>query len=277
MSSYSAEISRTNPTCFLFLVDQSKSMLKPMAGAGGKTKAEAVAESVNHLLYTLVLRCVWGNSVLDRFHVGVIGYGAQVGPALGGALANRDLAPVSEVARNPLRVEQRTQVNADGTTQPVRFPVWFEPTGDGKTPMCAAFQRASTVLAGFLVDHPDCFPPVVINITDGQPNDGNPEADAARLRQLSSTDGPVLLFNLHVSESPAQRVEFPDEEGGLPDAYARLLFRMSSPLPQALWGAAREAHLAVSPSTRGFVFNADLDCVIRALDIGTRVSMANRK
>jgi hypothetical protein len=274
---YSAEISRANPTCFLFLIDQSKSMLQPMGGAPGKTKAEAVADAVNHLLYTLVLRCVWGNAVLDRFHVGVLGYGVQVGPALGGGVAGRDLVPISELARNPLRVEQRSQTGPDGASQSIRFPIWLEPSGDGKTPMCATFQRASTLLASFLVDHPDAFPPIVINITDGRPTDGNPEQDAGRLRQLSSTDGHVLLFNLHLSEKSGDRIEFPAQEGDLPDPYARLLFRMSSPLPAPLAGAAREANLHVTASTRGFVFNADLDSIIRALDIGTRVSMANRK
>src|SRR5437868_6835068 len=117
---YSAEISRANPTCFLFLIDQSKSMLRPLAGAGTLSKAEAVAGAVNHLLYSLVLRCVWGSTVMDRFHVGVIGYGAQVGPGLGGALTGRDLVPISEVARSPLRVEQQAQMNTDGTTQTVR-------------------------------------------------------------------------------------------------------------------------------------------------------------
>ncbi len=274
---YSAEISRANPTCFLFLLDQSQSMLQPLAGAAGKTKAEAVADAVNQLLYTLVLRCVWGNSVLDRFHVGVLGYGARVGPALGGALANRDLLPVGDVARGPLRVETRSKPGPDGSAQSVRFPIWFDPQGDGNTPMCATLQRASLLLAGFLADHPDCFPPVVINITDGKPTDGNPEHHAARLRQLSSTDGHVLLFNLHLSEKSGERIEFPDGEAALPDAYAKLLFRMSSPLPEALHGAAREADLPVTAGTRGFVFNADLDSVIRALDIGTRVSLANRR
>src|SRR5262249_7648320 len=99
--SHSAEISRANPTCFLFLIDQSKSMLRLMAGGQGKTKAESVADCINHLLYSLVLRCVWGQSVLDRFHVGVIGYGVNVGPALGGPLAGKELVPISEVARNP--------------------------------------------------------------------------------------------------------------------------------------------------------------------------------
>src|SRR5262245_29903511 len=275
--SYTAEISRANPTCFLFLLDQSRSMLQPLAGANGRTKAEAVADAVNHLLYTLVLRCVWGNNVLDRFHVGVLGYGARVGPALGGTLANRDLIPVGEVARGPLRVEARSQPGPDGSAQSIRFPIWFDPQGEGNTPMCACLKKASLLLAGFLADHPDCFPPVVINVTDGKPTDGNPEQDAARLRQLSSTDGHVLLFNLHLSEKSGERIEFPDTPEHLPDAYAKLLFRMSSELPEPLHGAAREANFLVTPGTRGFVFNADLDSVIRALDIGTRVSMANRR
>src|SRR5262245_48813888 len=270
---YSAEISRANPTCFLFLIDQSKSMLRPVAGGQGKTKAEAVADSINHLLYTLVLRCVWGNSVLDRFHVGVIGYGINVAPALGGTLAGRELVPISELARNPLRVEQRSQPTSDGTTQTVRFPFCFEPTGDGQTPMCATLNRASTLLAGFLADHPGCHPPVVINITDGKANDGDPEPLSARLKQLSSTDGNVLFFNLHVSEKSGEQIEFPDSEVSLPDAFARLLFRMSSLLPESMWPAAREKGLRAGPSTRGFVFNADLDSVVRSLDIGTRVDL----
>ena len=273
---YSAEISRANPTCFLFLIDQSKSMLRPLAGAGDSSKAAAVASSVNQLLYALVLRCVWGSSVMDRFHVGVIGYGAQVGPALGGALAGRELVPIGEVARSPLRVEQEAQTNLDGSTQTVRKPIWFEPAGGGQTPMCAAFRLAGSWMAGFLLEHPDCFPPVVINITDGKPNDGNPEADAIRLQQLSSTDGNVLVFNVLLSSTAGDRIEFPDSETTLPDAYARLLFRMSSPLPEALWSAAQEAGVYASPYTRGCVFNADLESVVRALDIGTRVSMSHR-
>ena len=150
----SASAQRTTPqrvpTCFLFLVDQSKSMLRLIGGGQGKTKAEAVADSINNLLYTLVLRCVKGQAVLDRFHVGVIGYGWQVSSALGGSLANRDLVPVSEVARTPLRVEQRDD---SGGGPPVRFPVWFEPLADGKTPMCGTFNRAGSILSSFLAEH----------------------------------------------------------------------------------------------------------------------------
>jgi len=127
------------------------------------------------------------------------------------------------VARAPLRVQERPDTSGG---PPVRFPIWFEPLANGQTPMCAALNHASNILASFLVEHPDCYPPLVINLTDGEANDGNPEAPAAGLRQLSSTDGGVLLFNLHVSERAGEATEFPDHEAQLSDKYARLLFRM---------------------------------------------------
>jgi hypothetical protein len=276
---YSAEISRSNPTCFLFLLDQSKSMLGPIGGGQGKTKAEAVADSLNRLLYTLVLRCVWGQNVLDRFHVGVLGYGRQVVPALGGVLAGRELAPISELARNPLRVEQRVNRVDDGrggqVEQIVRAPIWFDPTGEGKTPMCQCLERAAQIISGFLLEHPACYPPLVINLSDGEATDGDPEGPARNLRKLASEDGEVLLFNAHLSSCSHQAIEFPDRETCLPDVYARRLFRMSSRLPLAMQNAARQAGLAVTAESRGFVFNADLASVVRFLDIGTRVDLKN--
>jgi hypothetical protein len=276
---YSAEISRSNPTCFLFLIDQSKSMQGTMAGGQGRTKADAVADTLNRLLYTLVLRCVWGQVVLDRFHVGVLGYGRQVASGLGGTLANRDLVPISELARNPLRVEQRTNLVDDGSggqvEQAVRFPVWFEPKADGKTPLCATLERAHLMVGGFLAEHPTCYPPLVINLSDGESTDGDPEPAAAKLRALSSEDGEVLLFNVHISSRPGTPLEFPDDEASLPDPSSRRLFRMSSPLPPPMWGPARQAGVEVNANTRGFVFNADLASVVRFLDIGTRVDFKN--
>jgi hypothetical protein len=250
----------------------------PLGGAA-KSKADAVAESVNRLLYTLVLRCVWGQNVLDRFHVGVIGYGRQVCSVLSGKLAGLDLAPISQVAHNPLRVEERRNKVDDGqggqVEQMVKFPIWFEPTSDGKTPMCSAFDRAFTLLAGFLAEHPTCFPPLVINISDGEATDGDPQTPAEQMRSLSSEDGEVLLFNMHLSSRKEQPIEFPDRESVLPDQWARRLFRMSSRLPSAMQAAAQQAGLAVSQDTRGFVFNADLASVVRFLDIGTRVDTKN--
>jgi hypothetical protein len=56
--SYSAEISRINPSCFLFLIDQSGSM-QDSFGSGEivKKKADGVADAINRLLQELVLKC----------------------------------------------------------------------------------------------------------------------------------------------------------------------------------------------------------------------------
>ena len=86
---YSAEISRTNPTCFLFLVDQSSSMLEPFGAQPEKQKAQGVGDAINRLFQNLVLKCAKSEGIRDYFYVGLIGYGGRVTNALGGALADK--------------------------------------------------------------------------------------------------------------------------------------------------------------------------------------------
>jgi hypothetical protein len=275
---YTAEISRTNPTCFLFLIDQSESMSETLPDTG-TSKADELASATNRLLQQLVLRCVRGETVLDRFNVGVLGYGSKVGPVLGGNLAGKNLVLLSELALNPLRIEQRTRKVPDGVggtvEQSYKFPVWFEPVTKGQTPLCEALDLAWQTLVGFLQRYPECYPPLVVNITDGRPTDGNPEKHAALIRSLGSKDGNVLLFNVHMSIFAKGTVEFPDREDALPNDYAKQLFRMSSPLPPPMRETARREGFKVNEATRGFVYNADIGSVIRFLDIGTRVDPKN--
>jgi hypothetical protein len=274
---YTAEISRTNPTCFLFLVDQSSSMLEPFGRQPEKQKAEGVADAINRLLQNLVLKCAKSEGIRDYFYVGVIAYGGQVASALGGNLAGQHLVPVSTLANNPLRVEQRTRKVDDGAggilEQKFKFPVWFEAKPSGRTPMCQALATAKMYLDVFLGRFPDCYPPLVVNITDGMSTDGDPQVAAKTLRELKSSDGSVLLFNAHISNSAANPIEFPGAEMGLPDNFAKLLYRMSSPLPARLAETARSEGFAGAGEARGFVFNADLVSIIRFLDIGTRVGV----
>ena len=57
----------------------------------------------------------------------------------------------------------------------------------------------------------------------------------------------------------------------MPDAFAKLLFRMSSVLPfQAREIALKYGH-KVSPDTRGFMFQASGQDLIEFLEIGTRM------
>ena len=274
---YTAEISRTNPSCLLFLIDRSGSMDDPFgAGESSRKKADGVADAINRLLQNLVIKCTKSEGVRDYYHVGVIGYGDKVGPAFGGELSGKDLVPISEIADHPERIEERTRKVDDGAgglvDQTVKFPVWFDAVAHGGTPMCEALRRAETILSSWLPQHASSFPPIVINITDGESTDGDPTGAADSLQKLASDDGNVVLFNLHLSSQRATPVEFPDSESGLPDQYAKLLFRISSPLPDYMRIVAGEEGYQVSDGSRGFVFNADMVSVIRFLDIGTRPS-----
>jgi hypothetical protein len=255
-------------------------MLEPFGAQPEKSKAVGVSDALNRLLQNLILKCARADGVRDFFHVGMVSYGGRVQSAFGGALAGKTIVPISQIASNPLRVEVRKRKVEDGAGGLVedefKFPVWFEAHPTGRTPMCEAMRKAKEDVQTFLGIQHNCYPPIVINITDGHPTDGDPREAAKELRALTSLDGNVLLFNAHLSDKLNSPIEFPADESGLPDDYAKLLFRMSSELPPKLMEAAKSSGLAVGPKSRGFVFNADLVAVIRFLDIGTRVAQSVR-
>jgi uncharacterized protein YegL len=272
--SYEAEVSRNNPSAFLFLIDMSGSMTDPYGN--GKRKADSVADAINKLLTNLSIKCTKSEGVRDYFDVGVISYGKQVQPAFSGELAGQALARISAVANHPARVEERTKKEDDGAggvaEVQVKFPVWFDAKAAGATPMCEALRLAHSTLQTWVTEHPYSYPPIVINITDGESTDGDPATDAASLRALSTQDGNLLLFNCHISGAKSESILFADAEEGLPDQFAKLLYTMSSVLPPSIRESAQREGYQVSENSRGFAFNADLVELIRFLDIGTRPS-----
>src|SRR6266545_1608541 len=271
---YEAEVSRSNPSAFLFLVDMSGSMTDPYGS--GKRKADGVADAINKLLSNLSIKCTKSEGVRDYYEVGVISYGKKVEPGLGGDLAGQALSPISAVANHPVRVEERAKKEEDGaggvTEVKVKFPIWFDPKAAGATPMCKAFQLAHETLQAWVDTHKYSFPPIVINITDGESTDGDPSTYAESLRALETQDGKALLFNCHISGAKGESVLFADAEEGLPDQFAKLLYSMSSVLPEPIRESAEREGFHVSEGSRGFAFNADLVELIRFLDIGTRPS-----
>lgn len=272
---HEAQISRNNPTAFLFVVDQSGSMADKMSS--GKSKSEFVADALNRTLMNLIGRCTKAEGVRDYFEVGVIGYGGSgVGNAFSGALGGRALNPISALEQSPARVEDRKRKMDDGAggiiETSVKFPVWFEPRASGGTPMREALTKAAEELATWCDGHPECYPPTILHVTDGESGDGDPEEVASHLSQITTNDGPVIVFNIHVSTLGGDRIRFPSSESGLPDNYAKLLFRMSSLLPSHLASFAKEKVSTVGPESRGFIFNAEAAEIVDFFDIGTRAS-----
>ena len=273
---YQAAIQRSDPTALLFLIDQSGSMEDKMAGSE-RTKAQFVSDVLNRTLANLIVRCRKSDGVRDYFDIGVIGYGGEtVGNGFDGALSQAALQPISLIEANPLRIEERKRKVDDGTgglvEQSTKFPVWFEPKANGGTPMRAAILAAAETLAEWCDAHPKSYPPTVLHVTDGESTDGDPEERADALRQFQTEDGNILLLNLHVSSLGGQPVQFPASDNALPDQYAKLLFRMSSQLPEHLVRVAQEKGIPTSFESRGFMFNADAEQIVNFFDIGTRPS-----
>jgi len=273
--SYSAEISRSNPTVFLFLVDRSGSMSDKMAS--GRSKSQFVADALNRTLATLITRCTKAEGTRDYFSIGVITYGGEgIVNGFQGELSSSILNPISKIESAPIRLEDRKKKVDDGAggiiEQSTKFPVWFEPKADGGTPMCAGITKAAEELVTWCDSHPNCYPPTLLHVTDGESTDGNPEELANQLKQIQTNDGSVLLLNLHVSAFSSNPIKFPASEDFLPDSYAKMLFRMSSLLPEHLIKFAQEKGFQVSMESRGFMFNAEAPEIVDFFDIGTRAS-----
>jgi hypothetical protein len=274
---YTAEINRRQPACLLLLIDQSGSMAARWASAG-MSKADQLALAVNRLLHNAVLLCTKGDDQIhDYFDVGILGYGAVpegVGPALHGTSAARPLLPISELAYDPMRVDHVMQKVPDGNGGIIEAsmpsPVFVDPmTGQYGTPMAKALQYAEQVVSAWCETHTASFPPLVINITDGESTDGDPRDAAEGVRSTGTADGASLLFNVHISALQKEQIIFPNSAAGLPDRYASTLYEMSSPLPPPMSTAAsRSFH--VESGARGFIYNADATTTIEFLDIGTR-------
>jgi hypothetical protein len=249
--------------------------------ASGRTKAQGVADAVNRLLFNLTIKCSKNEGVRDYYEVGVVGYGGdtsgtRVGPAFSGSLTGREMVTIGEIANNPARIEERSKKVDDGAgglvEQKIKFPIWFDPVANGGTPMSQAMTKAQAILADWVVQHPDSFPPIVINITDGEWTGDDPTSAAESIKALVTNDGNVLVFNIHISTNQAAPIEYPDDESRLGDQYAKFLFKLSSILPSYMQAIARQEGMPVSEMSRGFAFNAKMESLIKFIDIGTRPS-----
>ncbi len=138
--------------------------------------------------------------------------------------------------------------------------------------MGRALAMAASLLEIWVAKHRNSYPPIVINITDGEATDSGPVPQATALTDLGTEDGKVLLFNCHISSQLTAPIVFPENDASLPDEFSRVLYSVSSLLPTSLRELARSENFTLGPTSRGFAFNADLVELIRFLDIGTRAS-----
>lgn len=276
---YTAQISRANPTAFIFAIDQSASMGRTVNLLGEEvTMAEAVKRIVNRQLYNLVLRCVRGNETRHYYDIAILGYGANTYPIWEGDLKDREFVSPEELQKNPFkRITTRKEVKTrKGTSiKETEELQWIESRHDGRqTRMDLVLKQAKELAEKWISQHPNSYPPTIIHITDGEfvgTTRENVMQQVNEIKSMFTTDGNVLLFNIHVTPDHSTSLKFPiDRNEVRGNEYSTLLYDMSSLLPfrynedisKVRNDNADERHVAMA-------VNADMSLLIQLMDIGT--------
>lgn len=241
-NAYTARVDREHPTAFIFLVDQSVSMRRLTTFNGeDMTLSEAVARIVNSQINELVERCVKNNDTRHYFDIAMIGYGQEAYSAWNGSLEGRDFVTPEEIRNNPFQkkmVREEVRTRKGVTIKEVEKKQWMTARHDGNwTHMDKALKRAEGLLVNWMHEHhdKDCYPPTIINITDGEYNgvtDDEMLQLSNQLKSMFTNDGNVLFFNIHIVPGHAEAVAFPATMAELNNnGYGEKLYNMSSLLP----------------------------------------------
>jgi hypothetical protein len=260
---YEVPFGSRHPGFILILIDQSGSMEDEY---GNMKKKNIAASAVNNVINEILEACQSGIQIKDRCYVGVIGYGKRVDSLLGGK--------ISKVSEKILRTEKVNKKVKDASGKLVdieqEIPIWIEPKAENGTPMHDAFNVAYEVIENWIGANHSSFPPVVINITDGDSNYTELTRLAAlKVMDLKTSDGNTLIWNAHISSYNAGEKILPNSDSGLPDEFARFLYGISSVVPDKLLQAAIDVGFAPQQGARGFVFNAAPETMIKLLSFGT--------
>ena len=163
---------------------------------------------------------------------------------------------------------------------------WVEARHDGSwTHVHKEFNKKNAMLDEWMKTHldKDCYPPTIINITDGEFNGATKDMVLQRANELKSmftNDGNVILFNIHFTANKSeQEVVCPIEKRELNgNSYAETLFEMSSLLPLR-YNEDIGKHLNDERSGRHVAMgvNADATTLIKLMDIGTPTNIIQNK
>lgn len=286
---YSARVTRFNPCAIIILIDQSGSMDELYNESA--TRAEIVADIVNDLFDSLIMKCQREGGIRDYFNILIIGYGKDVGNTevsiiWEGNLSGKDWVSVSELKDNILKIEtvETTKMMPWGPVPDTKTKkIWINPCSDGLTPMYEALELCKNKLEDWVFDKQDSFPPMVFNITDGIPTD---IADmellneiCTQIKSISTNDGNTLLFNCLLTEGKEMVLPNVSDDNIFEDnEYHYTLFNSSSILPFEMKNAAKQYfqdERFLTGDIKGVIINSTVSSLINLLNIGTNTALAN--
>lgn len=280
---YKQPITHTNRTAFVIAVDCSASM-------GGSTQInslvlsrdKAVALIGNLLIDELIERATRNHKVRDYYDIAVIGYGNSSVRSLLPEVLGDGFVSVEYLAKfmPPYTTIFLDQIRPDNvvTNAPFTIHPWLTPIAKGNTPMYEALFSVRELVAEWCSrpENRHSFPPIIFNITDGGANDADSEAItslAHSITDIATSDGNVLLINIHLSTQCefTRSLLFPSNSSfSTEDRYCRMLFEMSSTLPQCMERLICDMiHPDGDGPFRGMAYNASPCDLLTILNIGT--------
>jgi len=244
------------------------------------TKAEGVALAANTFIDEIISRSRREAGVYDYYDIAAVGYsGDGVRSLLG---EKWSFTQPSRLSAMPVRKQKRMVVNTlpDGRqiTAVSENNSWIEPRAVGGTPMYEAFSRVLEMVESWCGNpsNADSYPPTVINITDGEGSDadsGKIREITARIKTVRTSDGGVLLFNMHLCgqyDTYSRPVLFPCSADELPPRrYARLLYDISSQMPETYNALIADIREGGKPPYKGMSYNCTLSNIADVLNIGS--------
>lgn len=282
MSSHNKQWSSATPGLLIFLIDQSGSMLLPFKDSPD-TRTVFATRVVNRVIDSIIQKNYDGDHAKDRCFIVAIGYSVGAKELCSGFLSDLDNTP-----KRIETVKKKISDGADGLVEiDKNMPIWIDPIDkDGWTDMAAAFKMAKQIIEEWIKDKPDSPAPVIINVSDGIPyynQKGTPECIqetaeiAHEIMNIHTPDGNVLIFNAEIGEGNLQIIlpNSADEviAGGVG---AQFLYEISSVIPDGYKGAAEKNGLELKDGSKGAIFAADAEHLIKLIDFGSSKGQRDR-
>jgi len=178
-------------------------------------------------------------------------------------LAGRPFVWVDELYANPLRVDHVNKKVSDGAGGiieiQVNMPVWLEPVAGGDSSPDKAFTLALWLVDRWVHAFPSAFFPLVLHICGSQTASADLPLLAARIEKLKTDFGPTIVANAFISwQGASDHHLFPDGDLRILEPTAKLLFSMSSRLPESMRGRAGQLGYSLTEQSRAFVQNGGI-------------------
>ncbi len=285
MKSHNAIITRHSPTAIVFMLDLSGSMSDICEFADQRlSKNDAMNRIVNTTIHELIMRSRSYNQYNDYFDIAVLGYRQNEVLNLLESTSGTKFSSINELASGEFKTKiyDSIRTKPDGTKYAAQQQIkeYIKTHPSGATPMRFAIEECYGVLQSWVWAHKgrNCFPPIVINITDGVATDsGETELQlaASRLKRLSTENGNILLFNVHIASSlNAQATIFPDSIDKLPNIEKlQTMFEMSSYIPDSFVEPLQKFYPEIEPTSllnaKLMCYNAPINALTKILEIGS--------